>query len=113
MTKKRNFRLTMKTAQELIKKEFGHRGELTVEKAGNGVYIYKMQMGRFEVTVANDWYEQNGLIVMCVMHDGGESIRLFFEPDGLQEDYDAEEKYRREIWESQCEGCAFKEGARV
>lgn len=108
--RKTNFRLTLKTARELIKKEFGIRGNLTVEEAGNGVYIYKMDMGRFEVTVSNDWYEQNGLITMCVMHDSGESIRLYFEPDALQEDYDAEEKHRREIREEWCEGCAGRAG---
>jgi hypothetical protein len=112
MAKKNNFRLTQKTARELIKKEFGFCGKLTVERAGNGVYIYKMDMGRFEVTLSNDWYEKNGLIDMHVIHDGGGSIWMYFEPDTLQEEYEAEEKRRDEIKEEQCDGCAFREKAK-
>lgn len=85
-----NFRLTKKTALELVKREFGISGKLVTEKAGHGVYIYKMDMGRFEVTVSNDWYEQNGLVSMWVRHDGGTSIHLYFQPETLEEDCQAE-----------------------
>lgn len=110
MGKKTNFRLTLKTARELIKKEFSINGKLTTEQAGNGVYIYKMGMGRFEVTVSNDWYEQNGLIDMRVMHDSGETIHLYFDPETLWEDYEAEDRRRREEREEWCAECKGRAG---
>lgn len=117
MARKNNFRLTPKTARTLIKKEFGFTslptGKLEVERAEDGVYIYTMHLGRFAVTIQNDWYEQNGLIDMRVLHKCGESFHLYFEPDALQEDYEAEEKRRQKNREEQCNGCAFREAARV
>lgn len=107
---KQNFRLTMKTARALIKQEFGVHGNLAVERAEGGVYIYKMQHGHFEITVSNDWFEKNGLISMSVMHESAGSIQMFFDPETLQEDCDAEEKYRHEIQKEQCGRCAFVEG---
>lgn len=113
MAKGKGFRLTQKAARELIKKEIGIAGKLEVERAGDGVYIYIMRTGRIEITVSNDWYERNGLIDMQITHvGGGGSMQLYFEPNALQEDYDAEDKHRREIREEQCEGCAFGKGAR-
>lgn len=109
---KQNFRLTLKTARALIKQEFGVHGDLTVERAEGGVYIYKMQHGRFEITVSNDWFEKNGLIDMRIAHESAGSIQMFFDPDTLEEDYDAEVKHRREIQKEQCDGCSFEKGQR-
>lgn len=96
--KKTNFHLTLKTAQALIKQELNLNAKFTVERAGDGVYIYVMRMGFIEVTVSNDWYEHNGLISMNVRHNGiGMSMQMYFDPDTLQEDFEAEEKYRRDI----------------
>ena len=106
---KKNFCLTLKTARALIKQEFDLHGSFTVERAEGGVYIYKMQMGRFEVTVENDWFEHNGLIVMEVSSGMGETMRLYYEPDTLKENFEAEGKNRRDIREEWCEGCKWKE----
>lgn len=105
---KKNFRLTMKTAKALVKQEFGVSGSaIETERAGEGVYIYKMMLGRFEVTVSNDWFEGNGLISLQVSSNAGEGMWLFYDPDTLEENCTAGDKCRAEIRAEQCEGCAL------
>lgn len=111
--RKTNFRLTQKTARALIKQELNLRGDLVVRPAGTGAYIYDMRTGKFKITVSNDWYEQNGLVSMQVTHRFAGTIQMYFDPDTLEEDFDAEDKYRQSVREEWCEGCAFREGARV
>lgn len=56
-------RLTQKTAKALIQRELNlSASRLKKERAKGGVYIYKMTLGRFEITVENDWFERNGLL---------------------------------------------------
>lgn len=110
--RKTNFRLTLKTARALIKQELNLHGNLTVERAGDGVYIYVMQQGNFEITVSNDWYERNGRISLTVMHRFAGTVQMYFDPDTLEEDGEAEDKYRRDVREEWCEGCRYREGAR-
>lgn len=58
-------RLTQKTAKALIQRELNlSASRLKKERAEGGVYIYKMTLGRFEITVENDWFERNGLYVL-------------------------------------------------
>lgn len=48
-------RLTQKTAKALIQRELNlSASRLKTERAKGGVYIYKMTLGRFEITVEND-----------------------------------------------------------
>lgn len=110
--RKKNFRLTMKTAKALVKREFGiSPSALETEKAEGGVYIYKMMMGRFEITVENDWFDHNGCISLDVSSCLGESMRLYYDPETLEENFDAEDKNRAEIKEEYCEGCRWREQA--
>ena len=105
---KKNIRLTLKTAKALIKQEFGISGSaLETERAGEGVYIYKMELGRFEITVSNDWFDKNGLISLQVSSNTREGMWLFYNPDTLEENYEACENCRAEIRAEQCEGCAL------
>lgn len=105
---KKNVRLTLKTAKALIKQEFGVSGSaLTTERANGGVYIYKMALGRFEITVSNDWFEGNGLISLKVSSNAGEGMWLFYDPDTLEENCEAGDKCRAEIRAEQCEGCTL------
>lgn len=109
----RNIRLTLKTAKALIKQEFGLSGSaLKAERASGGVYIYKMELGRFEVTVENDWFEHNGLYVIDISSGMGEVMRLYYDPDTLKQDCKAGDKNRAEIRKEQCEGCALAQAAK-
>lgn len=108
MRQTKNIRLTQKTAKALIQKEFGiSAARLKTEKAENGVYIYKMEFGRFEIEVENDWFERNGLYVITVSSNTGEGMRLFYNPDTLEENCEACDKNRAEIRKEHCEGCAL------
>ena len=109
---KKELRLTLKTAKALIKQEFGlSAARLETERAGGGVYIYKMTLGRFEVTVENDWFERNGLYTIGVSSNAGEGMRLFYDLDTLEENYEAEEKNRADVRKEQCDGCALYQAA--
>lgn len=109
---KKNVRLTLKTAKALIKKEFGLSGStLKAERTGDGVYIYKMALGRFEVTVENDWFDRNGLFVIEVSSRSGAGMRLYYDPITLEEDYEAGEKHRAETRKEYCDGCAYMQTA--
>ncbi len=51
-----------------------------------------MTLGRFEITVENDWLERNGLYVLEISSETGEATRFYYDPDTLKEN---------------CEGCVF------
>lgn len=91
-------RLTQKTAKALIQRELNlSASRLKKERAEGGVYIYKMTLGRFEITVENDWFERNGLYVLEISSGTGEAMRLYYDPDTLEENCEAEDKNRAEI----------------
>ena len=101
-------RLTQKTAKALIQRELNlSASRLKTERAEGGVYIYKMTLGRFEITVENDWFERNGLYVLEISSGTGEAMRLYYDPDTLEENCEAEDKNRAEIRKEHCEGCVF------
>ena len=79
--------------------------------AEDGVYIYKMTLGRFEITVENDWLERNGLYELEKSSETGEATRLYYDPDTLEENCEAEDKNRAEIRKEHCEGCALMQAA--
>lgn len=111
MEKKKVDRLTLKKAKEFIKKEFGLSGTaLITESSEDGAYIYKMQLGKFEITVQNDWYLANGLLMICIQSPIGCGIQTFYNPETLELDYDACNEYRKELETECCEGCSYKNG---
>lgn len=72
-------RLTQKTAKALIQRELNlSASRLKTERAEGGVYIYKMTLGRFEITFENDWFERNGLYVLEISSGTGEAMRLYY-----------------------------------
>lgn len=87
-------RLSLKTARELALREVGTAKGLTrLEKTPPEIYVYKMQLGNFEITIDNDvsyykWYFRltikptDGFIV---------DIQRVYNPETLEEDYDTEE----------------------
>ena len=105
-------RLTQKTAKALIQRELNlSASRLKKERAKGGAYIYKMTLGRFEITVENDWFERNGLYVLEISSGTGEAMRLYYDPDTLEENCEAEDKNRAEIRKEHCEGCALMQAA--
>ena len=88
-------RLSKKTAKEIVRKVFGQSfGHL--EKDEDGGDIYRMNIGELSVTVENDWFERNGLYVVNIAaHSHSVNhMQMYFRPDTLEEDTDAEEKWR-------------------
>lgn len=113
MKQNKNVRLTLKAAKALIQKEFNlSAARLETECASGGAYIYKMPLGRFEIKVENDWFERNGLYVITLSSGGGEAIRIYYNPDTLEEDYKAGDAYRASVNAEYCEGCALAHVAR-
>lgn len=98
--------------ESLIQRELNlSASRLKTERAKGGVYIYKMTLGRFEITVENDWFERNGLYVLEISSGTGEAMRLYYDPDTLEENCEAEDKNRAEIRKEHCEGCALMQAA--
>lgn len=101
-------RLTKKTATALIKQELGiSAGDLKRSDYGPGIsYIYELQLGRYTVSVENYWHERNGLIVFEIRDPMGMgTIHKYFHPDTLEEDFEAGDRYRREVREEICQDC--------
>ena len=98
MGRKKIARLDKKTAKALVKRVLGVSGAgLTKEETGNGVDIYNMTMGELQIKVENDWFGQTDLFIMniSVPVHAPESIRLYFRPDTLEEDWKAEEEWKK------------------
>ena len=87
--------LNKKVAKELVKKVLGVSGAgLTKEETGDGADIYRMTMGELNITVENDWFGRNGLFVLTIFNTT-QCMRLYFHPDTLEEDYEAEEAWKK------------------
>lgn len=98
MKRKRIARLNKKMAQALVKRVLGVSGaELTKEETGDGADIYHMTMGELKIEVENDWFGQRDLFILSIVApmSAYNPMRLFFHPDTLEEDYAAEEEWRK------------------
>lgn len=93
----KSLRLSKKTAKEIIRKVFGTViGSLEKDKTNDEADIYRMNIGELSVTVQNDWFEKNGLFVVHItapLHSVND-MRLYFEPETLAENIDAEYRWR-------------------
>ena len=100
MEKKKIARLNKKTAQKLVKQVLGISGAaLTKEETGDEADIYHMTMGELKIKVENDWFGKTDLFIINIsaprsVHDN--VIRLYFHPDTLEEDWEAEEAWKKE-----------------
>lgn len=98
-TKEKRVRLTLKTAKALIKQEFGLSGAgLTAERWADGV-SYKMEFGRFMVEVSTYPYARRELLSIYLSSRMGSDMRLFYDPETLEENFEAEDAYRKIIQE--------------
>lgn len=110
---KPTFWLSMKTAKALIKQELGVSGTgLRVLETGAGVHIYELLLGRLAVVVENDWSERNGLIRMWFGFDSSGVINKYYDPETLEEDYEAGAENRAEIRAEMCDVCTYKQEGR-
>lgn len=81
-----NIKLTLKTAKQLVKQEFGIKNPiLDIECAFKDVFIYNMTLGRFRVTVENDWFDKKGLLRLSINTHTGSTINIFYDPYTLVE----------------------------
>ena len=107
-------RLTQKTAKALIQRELNlSASRLKKERAEGGVYIYKMTLGRFEITVENDWFERNGLYVLEISSGTGEAMRLYYDPDTLEENRFAATRRTPTTAEATSKGVDLLQGASI
>lgn len=107
-------RLTLKTARELVRQEMGvspaslRRVDLYSPEA----CLYEMTAGRLDVKVMNGWSNGSRNFILQISSCSGPSIRLFYDPKTLEEDFLALDKYGRQIKEERCEECSLMQAAR-
>lgn len=94
-------RLTLKTARELALKVTGTAKGLAKDKE-TALDIYEMRLGELFVKIQYDWYG-SGRISVSVDNHFGRAIYMLFNPETLEEDFEAEdrqkERDRREDFE--------------
>lgn len=91
-------KLTMKIARALISDAIPLPAKaITKDETERGVEIYRASTALFEITCENDWYSRNGRYSLTITdRDGGQLIRMYFKPDTLERDYDAERRDRED-----------------
>lgn len=89
---KGTFKLTKKTAQELLKQELNLNNSLTTEENIPGFNIYYLYLGCLKVIIENDWLKRNGRICITISYSGISMVKYFY-PDTLDEDFLAGDKY--------------------
>lgn len=107
-------RLTLKTARELVRREMGISPAALrrVDLYSSEACLYEMTAGRFDVKVMNGWSDGSRNFILQISSCSGQSIRLFYDPKTLEEDFDALGKYEREVRKEHCDGCALAQAAR-
>ena len=85
-------RLTLKTARELALKVTGTAKGLEKDKTTE-LDIYKMQIGELFVNIRYDWYG-SGCISVSVDNNSGRALYMLFNPETLEQDFEAEERQR-------------------
>lgn len=95
---KKPFQLKRKTVVRLVKREFGIENfKLDRIMTDGTIYIFKAQLGRFSVTIENDWYDNNGCINMTISPGNGEGIFLCYDPWTLKENTAAAARLREAV----------------
>lgn len=98
----KTIQLTQKTAKALIKQELGISASTLkrVDERTGIAYIYELQLGKYIVSVENDWLERNGLFLFEITDPMGMgSIHKYFHPETLEENFEAGERYRHKVRE--------------
>lgn len=85
-------RLTLKTARELALKVTGTAKGLVKDKT-LAIDLYEMQLGELSVKIRYDWYG-SGRISVSVDNHFGSGIYMLFNPETLEEDYEAEDRQK-------------------
>lgn len=100
-------KLTNTIAKKVIRKALPY-GKVVTRKPG---ISYVCSCGMITVYCDSDWFARNGKIhvrVQAAMADG--VITLFFDPETLERDYDAEDAWREpEIIENELKECVRRE----
>ena len=96
MKTRKTVKLTLKTAKEIVKRELDISAGSLRPSTGmtEDVCRYEMTMGRTRIIVENDWFSNDGLFSLSISHCSGGSIKIFFQPSTLKENYEAGDKYR-------------------
>ena len=85
-------RLTLKTARELALKVTGTAKGLEKDKTTE-LDIYKMQIGELFVNIRYVSYG-SGCISVSVDNNSGRALYMLFNPETLEQDFEAEERQR-------------------
>lgn len=102
MEKTKNIKLSRKTAVSLIRSVIPMPvSAIKKEMCSYGLITYTARTGALDITCSNDWFSGNGRIELTISDRlGGGSIIMYFRPDTLSRDHeaeDAEEAERRRI----------------
>ena len=87
--------MTLKKARALAIQEFGTAKGLEKDEYGPAGY-FRMRFGNLRISIHNDTGSSEGIKISVGMNGGYGYIVQFHNPDTLEEDFEAEERYRRE-----------------
>ncbi|WP_347002285.1 hypothetical protein [Anaerotruncus colihominis] len=87
-------RLTLKTARALALKVVGTAKGLEKDKT-LAVDLYEMRLGELFVKIRRDWYG-SGCISVSVDSNSGRALYMLFNPETLEQDFEAEERQREQ-----------------
>ncbi len=85
-------KLSRMTATRLMVQVIGPGVKPLLSEPGAGATVYKAERGCLEICCENDWYNHNGRIRLTITDGiGGNQIRMYFHPDTLNRDFEAED----------------------
>lgn len=104
------FRLTMKTAKELARQEFGTAAGLMRDTDTDLEGYFKMILGHLVVTIRPDIRMSGCIEVRAGMHTANHSCVGYFDPATLEPRYDVMERYEQEENQDRLEQLVFGAG---
>lgn len=104
------FRLTMKTAKELARQEFGTAAGLMRDTDTDLEGYFKMILGHLVVTIRPDIRMSGCIEVRAGMHTANHSCVGYFDPSTLEPCCDVMERYEREEIQEWLEQWVFGSG---
>ena len=99
--------LTQKKAMQLVRHVLGLSAKPEKEEGLRGP-AYSFSTRCLQIRVERYKFKGRDLLSLFLTTGLSVSMRLFFEPETLEEDYEAEDTYRRILQEEKCESCRYR-----
>lgn len=108
MSKKANkqLRITLKTASTLVRRVLGVSGAGLCRELWDDGTHYEMKLGELMVEVRPYCYGRNKMVISVLLTAGiCGTLCMCFEPDTLEEDWEADKAWLAEVKQERCEEC--------